>query len=262
MHEWYTFSSESLKKPKRASLDTKVILRYYVCMKQNVGDYSFEYKKKQQMKVTRAIILGVSVFALISLFLHCILFSVFTDTASMETDVAKGGIVFVCPFLRNPQRGQIVYISRLDGERLAPCQSALNTVVRFFTLQKYAPFGVNSRMTGKSLVRRVVALPGDSYYMKDFVLYVKPAGQQQFLTEFELASKPYNIRIYSVPAEWDGMGCSGELAVNTLGPHEYFVLADNRIESLDSRVCGPVKSSAIKGRVLWQAFPFNRMKLY
>lgn len=245
-----------------ASLDMELNLMYHTRMKQNVGDYSFEYKKKQQTKLVRAVVLVVSVFVFISLFLHCILFSVFTDTASMETDVSKGGVVFVCPFLRSPLRGQIVYLSRLDGERLSLFQSAANTAVRFFTLQKYAPFGVNGRMTGKNLIRRVVALPGDSYYMKDFVLYVKPAGQQQFLTEFELASKPYNIRIYSVPAEWDGMGCSGELAVSTLGPGEYFVLADNRIESLDSRVFGPVKSSAVRGRVLWQAFPFNRMKLY
>ena len=117
-------------------------------------------------------------------------------------------------------------------------------------------------MTGKNSIRRVVALPGDSYYMKDYVLYVKPAGENYYLTEFELASKPYNIRIYSVPVEWDGMGCSGFMSESKLEAGEYFVLADNRIEGLDSRVYGAVRSDRIKGRVLFQIFPFNKMKLF
>jgi signal peptidase I len=227
-----------------------------------VGDYSFEYKKKQQKKITKAVALVISVFIFITIFLNCILFSSVTSSASMETDLSKGGVVFVCPFLRNPERGQVVYLSRMDGEKLPFYQSAVNSVVRFFTLQKFAPFGVTSRMTGKDSVRRVAALPGDSFYMKDFVLYVKPQGSSQFLTEFELASRPYNISIYSVPVEWDGMGCGGELPEGTLGKNEYFVLADNRIEGLDSRVYGGVKSSNIKGRVLMQIFPFNKIKFY
>ena len=247
---------------KTMLLDNKVLFCYCLCMKQNVGDYSFEYKKKQQVKFMHAVVFMVSVFVFISVFLNCILFSVFINSSSMETDVSKGGIVFVCPFLRSPSRGQVVYLSRMDGEKLSAGQKFLNATVKFFTLQKYSPFGRNSRMTGKDTVRRVLALPGDSYYMKDFVLYVKPAGQSHYLTEFELASKPYNISIYSVPVEWDGMGCSGQMEEATLGKNEYFVLADNRIEGLDSRVYGKIPSSRIKGRVIWQCFPFGKMRLY
>ena len=58
------------------------------------------------------------------------------------------------------------------------------------------------------------------------------------------------------------MGCAGSLPEATLGKNEYFVLADNRIEGLDSRVYGSVNSSRIVGRVLWQFFPFNKMKLF
>lgn len=231
-------------------------------MKQNVGDYSFEYKKKQQRIYNNAIILLVSVFLFLTLFLNFILFSVYTNSSSMETDISKDGISFVCPFLRKPERGQVVYISPMDSERIPLYKSAVNAVVSFFTLQKYKPFGSSTRMTGKNSIRRVVALPGDSYYMKDYVLYVKPAGENYYLTEFELASKPYNIRIYSVPVEWDGMGCSGFMSESKLEAGEYFVLADNRIEGLDSRVYGAVRSDRIKGRVLFQIFPFNKMKLF
>ena len=62
-------------------------------MKQNVGDYSFEYKKKQQVKLMRAVVFVVSVFVFISVFLNCILFSTFINSSSMETDVSKAGCV-------------------------------------------------------------------------------------------------------------------------------------------------------------------------
>ncbi|MCQ2247539.1 MAG: signal peptidase I [Treponema sp.] len=230
-------------------------------MKQNAGDYSFEYKRKQQIKTAHTCIFILSVFLFITIFVNCILFTVKTSTSSMETDMVKDGTVVVSPLLRNPSRGQVVYLSPMDGESMPLYQGIINRIANFFTLQKFTPFK-NGRMTGNTSMRRVCALPGDSYYMKDFVLYVKPRGQDYFLTEFELAVKPYNISIYSVPVEWDGMGCAGFLEENTLGQNEYFVLADNRIEGLDSRVYGPVNSSRIRGRALWQCFPFNKMKLY
>ncbi|WP_407396930.1 signal peptidase I [Treponema sp.] len=231
-------------------------------MKQNVADYSFEYKKRKQKVLQHAMILVITVFLCLTLFLNFVLFAVYTNSSSMETDLSKDGVSLVCPFLRNPSRGQVVYISPMDEEKLPFYKSAVNLVINFFALQKYKPFGSSTRMTGKHSIRRVVALPGDSYYMKDYVLYVKPAGQNFYLTEFELASKPYNIRIYSVPVEWDGMGCAGSLPETTLGSNEYFVLADNRIEGIDSRVYGGIKSDRIKGRIIWQIFPFNKMKLF
>ncbi|MBQ0040059.1 MAG: signal peptidase I [Treponema sp.] len=231
-------------------------------MKQNVGDYSFEYKKRQQKIYNNVIVLAVTTFLFLTLFLNFILFSVYTNSSSMETDISKDGVCFVSPLMRNPERGQVVYLSAMDSEKLPLHKRAVNSVVGFFTLQKYIPFGNTTRMTGKNQIRRVVALPGDSYYMKDYVMYVKPAGQNYYLTEFELASKPYNIRIYSVPVEWDGMGCAGTLPETTLGKNQYFVLADNRIEGFDSRVYGAIDSGRIKGRILWQVFPFNKMKLF
>lgn len=231
-------------------------------MKQNVADYSFEYKKKKQKVIQNAAILVVSVFLCLTLFLNYILFAVYTNSSSMETDISNDGVSFVCPFLKKPSRGQVVYISPLDEEKLPVYKSAVNLIISFFALQKYSPFGSTNSMTGKHSIRRVVALPGDSYYMKDYVLYVKPAGQNFYLTEFELATKPYNIRIYSVPVEWDGMGCTGNLPETTLANDEYFVLADNRIEGIDSRVYGAIKAERIEGRLIWQVFPFNKMKFF
>jgi len=54
---------------------------------------------------------------------------------------------------------------------------------------------------------------------------------------------------------------SGE-RVTELGPHEYFVLGDNRPNSLDSRRFGPVDKSLIVGRTWLRGWPINRMQIF
>ena len=89
----------------------------------------------------------------------------------------------------------------------------------------------------------------------------KLTQQTQYLSEFEVSSKDYEVSVYSVPVEWAGLGISGNFDNKILGKDEYFVLADNRIEGIDSRVYGVVDASRIKGVAVWKFFPFNKMKL-
>ena len=48
----------------------------------------------------------------------------------------------------------------------------------------------------------------------------------------------------------------------TLGDDEYFLLGDNRDQSLDSRVFGPVKRDFIIGRTWIRGWPFNRLTVF
>ena len=43
----------------------------------------------------------------------------------------------------------------------------------------------------------------------------------------------------------------------TLGEDEYFVLGDNRVNSTDSRLVGPVKREDIVGKALQTVYPFD-----
>jgi len=48
----------------------------------------------------------------------------------------------------------------------------------------------------------------------------------------------------------------------TLGQNEYFVLGDNRGESLDSRIFGPVNKDFIVGRAWIRAWPLNQITVF
>lgn len=231
-------------------------------MRQNVYDYSYEMRKKRRDKIVFVLSVVVSVFLGISLILHFVLFSVSVKSDTMESDIVRNGSLFVSPLFRNPKRGDVFYISRMDGEKTSVPRGMVNVLSRFLTAQKFYPFGWSQRMSAHPVIRRVLALPGDTIYMKDYILYIKPAGEKLFLTEFELTGRPYNIHIYSVPAEWDNIGVSGNMSEMTLQKDEYFVLADNRVEGTDSRVWGTISSSRLKGKVLMEYFPLNKIRIF
>ena len=99
--------------------------------------------------------------------------------------------------------------------------------------------------------------------MKDYVLYIKPAGQKHFLTEFELSEKPYNLTFLTPPAQWNGsVGVKGSFDPIILGNDQYFVLGDNRIAVSDSRLWGSISKKDIRGRILVKYFPLNSIKFY
>ena len=65
----------------------------------------------------------------------------------------------------------------------------LNSFVKFFTAQQFS-YNKNRKLMGDQyLIRRVIGMPGDSIYMRDHVLYIKPKGEKHFLTEFELIKR-------------------------------------------------------------------------
>ena len=231
-------------------------------MKHSVYDYSYEMRQLRNKRISFFLTLVVSIILFLTLFLNLVLFPVWVRSESMDPDIPKNSAVFVAPLLRTPKRGDVVYLSRLDDEKLSVPKSVINRISEFFTFQQFYPFGYTQRITGKPSLRRVVGLPGDTIYMKDYVLYVKPADQSLFLTEFEMAESSYNVHIYSVPVEWDNMGAAGNMSEYTLGEEEYFVLADNRTESSDSRLWGCISPQRIKGKAVLEYFPFNKIRIF
>lgn len=81
-------------------------------------------------------------------------------------------------------------------------------------------------------IKRVVGLPGETIYLWRGYVFI----------DRKILLEPYiPKRVYTLPRV--------RAAVFELGPHQYFVLGDNRSDSADSRLYGPVERKQIKKRI-------------
>jgi signal peptidase I len=98
-------------------------------------------------------------------------------------------------------------------------------------------------------IKRVIGLPGDSIEIRNGKVYVYNAVHHDGYALDESA--------YLDPAVK-----TSDLAKTAVALDEYFVLGDNRPFSYDSRAFGPIKKTAVIGRVLLRAWPVSDMTLY
>ncbi len=228
-------------------------------MKQNVYDYSYQLRRQRKHRNLTVFFVILSVIIFLSITISFFLFPVYVRSDSMESAVANGGILFVSPVMKkNVERGDVVFITRNWEKNDNTFKKIVNTMVKLFTLQQ-VQLTESKKISGKPCLRRIMAIPGDKIYMKDYILYIQPGDRKQYLTEFELIEKKYDIHIYSVPVGWNEAGSIGNFNEITLGPNEYFVLADNRVEGTDSRIWGCVPQENIEGKAVLQYFPFKRI---
>lgn len=91
------------------------------------------------------------------------------------------------------------------------------------------------------LVKRIVALPGETVEVRRGVVYVNGVAIAEPF--------PHDLTPY-------------DMAPRTLGPLAYFVMGDNRGNSNDSRTFGPVTREEIVGRVWLRYWPFDQFVLF
>ncbi len=97
-------------------------------------------------------------------------------------------------------------------------------------------------------IKRVIGLPGEKVEVKNGRIKIyNDAYPQGFLLEENYLDPP-------------GRPTHPNLSL-TLGSEEYFMLGDNRDFSSDSRVWGPLQRKYIVGRVLFRAWPPNKLGL-
>ena len=99
----------------------------------------------------------------------------------------------------------------------------------------------------KDFIKRVIGLPGDIVHIKNKVVYVN---------DNPLRDKPYTQRID--PGIIDGrINPRDNFGPITIPKESYFVMGDNRDQSLDSRFWGFVKANKIKGRAFLSYWSWN-----
>ena len=117
---------------------------------------------------------------------------------------------------------------------------------RFFDIKRGDIISLENDDT-KYLIKRVIGLPGDSISIKDNTLYINGEVYiENYLEEglvyddFELTSLGYQV----IP---DDM---------------YFVLGDNRADSVDSREIGLVSKDDIIGKISFRIWPLNKLAVF
>jgi signal peptidase I len=230
-------------------------------------DYVSQLRRKIHIKIINITLFVVIVIALVAFVLRFLTFPVIVQSVSMEPDFTQNSFVFVTPLaaakaefpvLGAIARGDVALVSH--GERETTFLRAFTDAASsFFSFRRYSASNAQHLVSLSPSLSRVVGMPGDTIYMKDQVLYIKPQGSSKFYTEFELSEKKYNTIVKPVPLDWNSaIGVAGQFKEISLKSNEYFLLGDNRSSSVDSRLWGPVDGKLIAGLAWLRYLPVDR----
>jgi signal peptidase I len=107
-------------------------------------------------------------------------------------------------------------------------------------------------------IKRLIGLPGDTLSLNDGHVYVNGVRQDE----------PYVQRVNGQPAPTNpAPALSGSTMTDpwslhspyTVPPGHYFMMGDNRLDSDDSRVWGPVPARDLIGKAFFVYWPLNRL---
>lgn len=228
-------------------------------MNQNVYQYDFEEKRRRNKRISTFFLITFIVILMLSLITKFFIFPVLVKSNSMSPAFSKNCGVAVSPLGNKFARGTVVYVDPLDGKK-GFCGKLISDVSKFLVLPEFLGFNRNS--TESACLRRICAVPGDTVYMENFVLYIKSKGQDHFLTEYELSDTEYSTNIGAVPELWNQAAIIGNFSELTLGENQYFLLADSRVNYSDSRLWGPVGAEKIKGQVILEYLPPDHFNVF
>ncbi len=148
-------------------------------------------------------------------------------------------VLLIKAFIISPIRvnGESMYSTLHDKDIMI-----LNKVV--YRFNKIKRFDVVVVTTNKSpIIKRVIGLPGDKIKYIDNKLYVNDKLVKEKFNHAK--TEDFNIK---------------ELGSVKVPKGTYFVLGDNRVNSVDSRIIGFVPKKKIAGRAKYIILPFSRIR--
>ena len=100
----------------------------------------------------------------------------------------------------------------------------------------------------QDFIKRVIGIPGDEVMIKDGKMYINGSMLDE--------SNYLSSSVITNGGEYLHEGQS-----ITIEEGKYFVCGDNRTNSSDSRVFGPIEKEAIKGKAWIVYFPFSEFRI-
>jgi signal peptidase I len=201
--------------------------------------YTTPEKKPSKIGTTLSTI-GILLLApLIAILLTAFVFQSYqVDGPSMQNTLHNGDRLIVWKLPRT--------WARITGHQYVPKRGDV-VIVTESGLSNYG----DSQDT-KQLVKRVIGLPGDHVVIKNNVITLYNA-------EHPNGFQPDNSLPYgengAIPPTTNNLDV-------TLGRDELFICGDNRGDSLDSRIFGPIKTNQVIGKLAARIFPINQVKKF
>lgn len=153
------------------------------------------------------------------------------------------GIAVAVAFL---VRAFLFEIILVDGPSMQPTlhtdeRLAVEKVSRYMGLPERGDIIIvhYSDGTNNNYVKRVIGLPGETVEVRDGTVYINGEA----LDEEYISTQPYaDMEPVVVPED------------------TVFVMGDNRANSMDSRIVGPIRHDQIVGHAMAVIFPFNEIR--
>lgn len=150
----------------------------------------------------------------------------------------------------NFHEGQRVIVSKLDSIWsnlfLRSAQASTGRLRSPFAPQRgqIVVFYTTADRSGDALIKRVIGLPGDRIDMHDSKVFVNGTAIDEPYVFGQMTS------------------CNRYCQPFILNPDTYFMMGDNRKDSLDSRDFGPIPRSQMVGRVVLRYWPLEKITPY
>lgn len=160
----------------------------------------------------------------------------FIPSESMVPTLEVGDRVLANKFIyrfTEPDRGDVVVFKSTEG---------INNAVDGNPIERLAGYFRGQRDERQDLIKRVVALPGDTVAVRDGTLFVNDEPQDETYLNQESPDQ-------------------STFPETTVPEDHVFVMGDNRANSRDSRFIGPVPQENIEGEAFVRFWPPGRIGL-
>jgi signal peptidase I len=237
---------------------------------------SYQDRVSSTNKRNKYIIFFLAVFLTYQLVSTFFIRSYRIGNAGMEPNFSANSRVLASPLFYGPvlwgghrlpsgsniARGDVVLTQTPGAGKRSFIKEIFNPFLRFFSLNFLSFKNRNEKIGLPEIVlKRVIALPGDTVKMENNVIYVRPSGESYFLNEFEISHQSYETLRPESIEHWDNLlPLAPYFNEITLKNNEYMIVGDNRSLINDSRTFGPVRAEDIRAKVLFTYWPLSIKK--
>jgi len=127
-------------------------------------------------------------------------------------------------------------------------------ILKLLKRERFAVVVVDDPEEGGTDIKRIVGMPGDVVSMVPQVAWIDRSTVIYSGSQLYLNSQPYEepYATATIPSSLPPMKVPKE---------SYFVMGDNRDDSIDSRRYGPVKKEHVRGVAVAVVFPIDRIRI-